>query len=946
MVERDLHDLLLERVDELVAELLPGARRVGREYRAGSVRGEKGTSLALDPATGLWIDHDPAAPEPRQGNLLTLVQAVLGLSPGEARRWAREWLGLPGELPRPVVRKAARRAGTLKAPRAQVPEPPASQEPRPSPLSPEAYLQRVQPRDEEGNLLPPPSPETLRKYAAALRRSEAALGYLRGRGLDDRPLRRFHLGLASAGGEEGFRDALAYPLMGPDGEPRARFLYYEVPGLTQGARGKGWGRGSPRTYWVTPALGQGGGLRRALFVCEGAKDGWLLWQRLQGLPEWEELAVVTSTHGSGIPEEWRDPLFWAPWEVVYLGQDRDEAGEETARKVAALAGRPVRRVRVPEGMGKDWTDYFLAGGTPEGFLALLEGAERWAPVPGDSGAQVPEGLGYHRVDPVDLNRAFVGGKLYYPVRLQRSLPGEQGAAVRWETVVVSSEGELLSWGYLPAPPGTPREDRVVALQDGTVLREPPRAPVNDTWTWPSIRAFLEARARGESALSRPPAALAHLVELHLRQVVLPFEEDYALLALVVMASYVQAVFEAVPLVLVVGPPGSGKSELAAAMVEASANGVLVNGQTSPATAIRLVDAARGLVAFDDLEGIAARGKEADFSELVQMLKTSYKRSTALKEWTDPRSFTVRRLNFFGIKVVTNTQGTDEILGSRMFVVRTRRLPKGGKRGAGLPPEELSRLRDDLHVWGMEAAAQLHALYRERYARHTRRLDEIAAPLRAIADLMGSGELKARLERALEAQEGLSRLPTSDLDVVEMAAKELVRQGYRDQVAIAHLVLEAKRLVGAAWGKEREGDIPRWMQPRWVGQVLRNHGIARPGVESRPRLWGLQMRLVQLEPGFVARALEELRQEGVEPEPVLRQPLAFCVETPCVECAFLHFCDIRPHKEQRLGEYQRLKGEARERRLRDEWREVREAVTGEEGGLPLGEEGNPPQEPGG
>lgn len=931
---QNLHDLLLARVDELVAELLPGARRVGREYRAGSVKGEKGSSLALDPATGLWIDHDPAAPEPRQGNLLTLVQAALGLSPAEARRWAWNWLGLPGEPPRPLrSRKAAGGRGGVEV----RPQPPAS--PRP-PLSPAEYLRRFEPRNEEGNPLPPPSPDTLRKYESALRRSEAALAYLRSRGLDDRPIRRFHLGLAGVDGS--FRDALAYPLMGPDGEPRNRFFYYEVPGLTQGARGKGWGRGSPTTYWVTPAAGPSG-FRRALLVCEGAKDGWILWQKLQGLPPWEELAIITSTHGSAIPKQWEDPLFWAPWEEVYLGQDRDEAGEETARKVAALAGRPVRRLRVPEGMGKDWTDYFAAGGTPEGFLLLLSEAEPWSPVPEDLGSRAPEDLGYYRVDPVDINRAFVGGKLYYPVRLQRSLPGEEGTRVRWETVVVSSEGEILSWGYLPAPQGTPKEDRVVALQDGTVLREPPRAPINDTWRWPSIQAFLEARAQGRSALSRSPGALAHLVETHLRQVVLPFREDYALLTLVVMASYVQAVFDAVPLVLVVGPPGSGKSELAAAMASVSANGVLVNGQTSPATAIRLVDASRGLVAFDDLEGIAARGKEADYSELVQMLKTSYKRSTAMKEWTDPRSFTVRRLNFFGIKVVTNTQGTDEILGSRMFVIRTRRLPKGAERGMGLPQEELARLRDDLHTWAMETASQLHAIYRERYSRHVRRLDEIAAPLRAIADAVGSEELKARLERALEVQEGLSRLPTSDVDVVYMAVKELVRQGYRDVVAVQHIMLEARRLVGSTWGKEREGEIPRWQQPRWVGQILRNHGIAGSGVEARPRLWGYQLRLVRLEPSFVQEALEEFRKEGIEPETALREPLAFCLETPCTECGFLHFCDIRPYKEKRAGAYQEMKGSARERRLEEEWQEVKEALGNGEGGT-LGTQ--EPEGPGG
>jgi hypothetical protein len=83
---RDLHDLLLARVDELVPELLPGARRVGDEWRAGSVQGERGDSLAVDRRKGLWIDHNPSAPEPRRGNLLTLIQAAKGLSPEEARR--------------------------------------------------------------------------------------------------------------------------------------------------------------------------------------------------------------------------------------------------------------------------------------------------------------------------------------------------------------------------------------------------------------------------------------------------------------------------------------------------------------------------------------------------------------------------------------------------------------------------------------------------------------------------------------------------------------------------------------------------------------------------------------------------------------------------------------------------------------------------------------------
>ncbi len=88
----NLHELLLERIDELVGELLPGAQRLRHEFRVGSIDGERGSSLSIDAKTGLWIDHNPGAPEPRQGNLLTLIQAVKGLSPEEAFRWAREWL--------------------------------------------------------------------------------------------------------------------------------------------------------------------------------------------------------------------------------------------------------------------------------------------------------------------------------------------------------------------------------------------------------------------------------------------------------------------------------------------------------------------------------------------------------------------------------------------------------------------------------------------------------------------------------------------------------------------------------------------------------------------------------------------------------------------------------------------------------------------------------------
>jgi len=906
-----LHDRLLEQLHRLVEELLPGARRVGQEYRAGSVNGEKGESLALNPATGLWIDHNPSAPEPRKGNLLTLIQAARNLSPEEARRWAERWLGLPdGEVYRPRGKGRARKAATaiqeLRASSSQESRTSGTQEPEyPRSFDHPRFRDLLVAKGEDGSPLAPASEEVLKRQVARLLKAPVAMTYLEGRGLDASVVRRFYLGLDDTASASA---ALAYPVIGPDGVPVRRQLYYEVPDLTRGAPGKGWGRGRPTTYWAVPPF-EGPTPRRRLLVCEGAKDGWALWLRLQDQRWAQDLAVATSTHGSAFPEAWKDPLFWIPWEEVYLGQDTDPAGEEMARKLAEFVGRPVRRVRVPEEKGKDWTDYFLSGGTPEGLRLLLEGAEAWERKATDIRIRLP--------DPVDINRAFLGGHLYVPVRTLESW-GEEGT--RYRTVMIRSDGEVLGWGYLPAPPGTPQEDRVLALDDGTIIRRPPKASTGTSWSAEAINRFLQSRREGRSALTVAPRDLPGLIERHLRQVILPGEDGYLLAALGVMTSYVQAVFDAVPLFLVVGPPGSGKTEFARLMAELGANGAVITGQTSAATAARIIDETGGLVAFDDLEEVRQRSGSAEASQLEQFLKVSYKKETAVKGWTDTTGMRVLTLNFFGVKVITNTQGTGDILGSRMLVIRTARLKnlRGRQRTEGLPPEALGELRDNLYVWAMENAASLHALYRERFAGKGERLDEIAAPLRAIAHHLGDEALLARLEEALRRQEGRLEEAPSDVDVVETALKELVRQGYRAYVALPHLIFEARRLVGDDWGREKTVDIPRWRDPKWVGQIARNYGWAAPEKALRPRLWDKQFRVMRLDSSFVQRAVEEIMANGI-PRESLKQPLAFCLETPCTECAYLHFCDLKGEKEVWVSRYGQAKLIQRRQQLEEEFR---------------------------
>ena len=97
-------DKLTRNIDNLVAELLPGGHRRGREYVIGSLAGEPGESLSIcmsGAKAGVWADF--AAPGRPAGDALDLVAGVLfNNDKKRAYSWAVSWLRLddldPGRL--------------------------------------------------------------------------------------------------------------------------------------------------------------------------------------------------------------------------------------------------------------------------------------------------------------------------------------------------------------------------------------------------------------------------------------------------------------------------------------------------------------------------------------------------------------------------------------------------------------------------------------------------------------------------------------------------------------------------------------------------------------------------------------------------------------------------------------------------------------------------------
>lgn len=845
----DLAAMLASRATEVAERLLPKGKRVSTEWVCGSVNGEEGTSLSVcikGDKAGVWKDFASG----EGGDLVELWTRCRGIEKSEAIKEIRQYLNLKPGSPAEVQKKSA-------------PKPP-SREAEPARAISSQYHQELR---------------------SNLAKQEEALAYLRGesRGLIDGTIEHFGLGLSApykrADGLVTAKAVVA-PMRSPEtGAFLNKSAYICVPGVTENPIDKnGWMKGEAQCYYAEKVVGQ-----RILFICEGLKDVWRHWQALKEAKITDRICLVSSTHGSAIPAVWKTPEFWERWDEVYLGQDNDEAGEKIAARVLELASS-ARRIRVPKDLGKDWTDFWQNGGTVEDFKKLLDDApvageakpEDLSP-PAQSGESIVR-IGRFSHRPVDINSAYVNGFLYYPTETHVVAKDEETGLLveRLETIVVRSDKVLCRARYAPAPAGTPLHQRVLKLNDGTVLEKEPKASQHRTWDYEAIQAWLEGKAK-----TRPLKDIVAEILGYLKQAIwLPYEEDYVVLALTVPVTFLQVVFESVPLILMNGPAGSGKSQTGSIMARLCANGVVI-GQVSAASAARLIDETRGFVVLDDVESIAAKaGKDAQISEFVQALKVSYNRHTAIKYWTDIKTMKTEKLDFYGVKLLSNTLGADAILGTRMLRVQTRKMPDGMKsKVRDFDHEDLRRLRElrnELHCWAFEHVKRVAEVYGEVYANKTDRHAEISAPLRVMAKIVGEPALSAELEKALARQHIKAEVFNDDpVETLKDAVRNLIKQGF-ETVTLTHLRLEMRALLDANYGQDLTNAIPEWDRPEWIGRQLRSNDLAVNEDLGRKRFFGKNLRLVRFTEWVVEDVVGAHDEDG---NPVYarpnKDPEAFC-----------------------------------------------------------------------
>ena len=494
--------------------------------------------------------------------------------------------------------------------------------------------------------------------------------------------------------------------------------------------------------------------------------------------------------------------------------------------------------------------------------------------------------------------------MYYPIQtLVRKKEfdeyNQEYFVERYETVVVRSDGTVHKAVKSPAPKGTPDSERVVRLSDGTLIRSEPEANDYGTWKWNNIDAYI----KGKLKVRETKDIYEDVYKVLKKSVWLPVKEDYVILSLIVLATYVQNIFESVPILFLNGQAGTGKSQTGIIMSKLSCNGSVI-GQVSAASAARHIDAARGFVVFDDLEGVASKGGKdgGQFSELVQALKVSYNKNTAEKIWTDVKTMKTERLNFFGIKMISNTSGADDILSTRMLRIQTLHIPdseKGTiKKMNASDFAHIEQLRQELHAWGFMNCNKIENLSLANNEK-SGRFDEIALPLRVISSMV-SKECSQKLETALSKQRTVVFESNEPIEVLKEAVKNLIKDGFI-RFTVTQLILELRTLLDENFGANMTNEIPEWQRPEWIGRQLRTLGLLDSVDLGRSTFYGKRLKVMQFNDYAVNEVIEEL---GTTIDQI-KEPFDFC--KGCSTCPYANsHCDFRAKRlqeeQKKVGKY--------------------------------------------
>lgn len=301
MHARELSQMLAAQAAQVAEYLLPGGKKKGQEWKAGSVSGEAGDSLGVHltgTKAGVWRDFA----QDIGGDLIDLFMHVRGCNLAAAIKEVKGYLGVQD---------------VQLAPQREWKRPPQRQ--------PEAQ---------------PSSP---------------AIGWLKGRGINDEAIAAYKVGASKDGKAVVFphwRDGVLVNFKLRDHADKKKMITF--------------GGGEP-CLWGWQVVSDNA---RSIVIAEGEIDAMTLWQC--GMPA---LSVFSGVSNLGWIESDHDRL--EQFSDIVLCMDMDDAGKAAARKIAERLG--LDRCRIAKLPYKDANECLKSGMTAAEIAACIEDATHIAP---------------------------------------------------------------------------------------------------------------------------------------------------------------------------------------------------------------------------------------------------------------------------------------------------------------------------------------------------------------------------------------------------------------------------------------------------------------------------------------------------------------------------------------------------------------------------------------
>lgn len=175
-----------------------------------------------------------------------------------------------------------------------------------------------------------------------------------------------------------------------------------------------------------------------------------------------------------------------------------------------------------------------------------------------------------------------------------------------------------------------------------------------------------------------------------------------------------------------------------------------------------------------------------------------------------------------------------------------------------------------------------------------REDEIAAPLKVIAEISNDAAIKSDLESVIRRRAAQPTMADEELALRE-AIKNIVASG-RDYISATQVINEMAILLGADFGQTSTTEVPSWRQPAVIGRKLRDQWVDGDRCERPYVAFGVRLRSFALLPDRKSEIEKELLAEGRTIGPS-QKPGTFCVS--CEKCRYRSFCEIRSDKAQTI-----------------------------------------------